>query len=789
MQFKDQPNHPVGHQPGKAFVDTGDPWGMKLGMITRVDEVTMKADVKVVTGGGSDRFEIDLTQGMAGPRSFWGGLPEVNSIVILGYRRTHKQLYEAMILGYIPTGQRLGYRFDPFSPVDPSTVDPDEQDDVNTLFGTGYRVKRLKLRPGDVGGMSAGGAEFTLTKDVRMYNRAGDFIEIRDTDRSVIASSIHRVENESGVTRISGPIRRGAFYTYPDIIDPVATAKNGNQTLVQTATPGAFAPGATLPGSLTPSAAAAAAALAATKAAIAAGQSAAAAAASGSGVTGASSTTTATPPAYYGTYVYQQSGPGFPSGPNKFADPLGQLLDVFNNTAEFPSTTYSNGRQVYYSNTFPGVNLEDPLQGAGAEAFVEYRIEVDHTSDLVQQVREEIDGFQIAPGAQYIEYVLGTTVGNVTTASDEQRNYSRPTKPKIFDDFTSGNSAGTFTMEEVPRSPLDDLEVFTTAGAYLLAIHPPHVVNANYFACSISKQGKVFLNIPGSSVERYPDGTKNVSAEVNMLGALKAFIGAASPSNTSINLTCEGGITANIGSNSDGRALDLTYHSSVQTNYQGTPDGDNVAFSENVSGARQAYCSGISTENVGGQKTTTVNGGYQVFADRMNLNCNSGYSMSVSDFSGTIGGKTQFNYALAVIENIVAGGKISTVLAGALVTTVAAGAILTTAGAGAIVDTAGAAYTMTAGAAASFTAGGAISQTAAGAISQTAGAAVAITAAAAFTATGGAAASLIGVQCLLGGPAAVLGISRGIPMMPPGAPSLDWITGLPLQGCAVSRSF
>jgi hypothetical protein len=795
----DQPKRPVGHTPGKPFTDTGDPWGMKLGLITRVDEVNMKADVKVLTGGGNDRYEIDLTQGMYGPRSFWGGIPEINSIVILGYRRRHKNLYEAMILGYIPTGQRLGYRFDPFSPVDPSTVTADEAADVSTFFGPTYRVKRLKLRPGDVGGMSAAGAELTLTKDVRLYNRAGDFFELRDTDRTLVASSIHRVENESGITRISGPIRRGAYYTYPDILQPTATttgtsttATSTTQTLIQSATAQAFAPGATTVGSATPSVASVTASTAATTAQIQAGQAAAAASASGTNT----ATTTATIPSttnlppYYGAYVYQAAGPGFPGGSNKFADANGNLLDVFNNITEFPSTTYSNGRQVYLSNTYPGVNLEDPTNGAGAEAFTEYRLEVDHTSDLTQQVREEIDGFAIAPRAPYIEHVLGTTVGNDTTASDGQRLYNRVTKPKIFDEFTSGYSAGVFTMEEVPRSPTDDLEVYTTAGAYLLAIHPPHVVSPeDYFACAVSKQGKVFLNVPGSTVERYSDGTKNVSVEANLKGALKAFIGAAAPSNTSINLTCEGGITANIGSNSDGRAIDITYHSSVQAQYQGTPDTDDVALTENVSGAKQTFCSGISTENVAGQKTSTVNGGYQIFTDRLSIAANSGYSINASDYSGTIGGKTQFNYALAVVENIVVGGKISTVLAGGLITTVAAGAIVTTAAAGAMTDTVGGAYALTSGGAAAINAGGAITQTAGGAVSVNAGAAASITAGMAATVTAGVAVSLVAPQVLLGGPAATWGIARGTPMLPPGAVSLDWITGLPLQGCSVSRSF
>lgn len=396
----DIPKNPAGHSPGKAFTDKGDPWGMKLGLITRVDEVNMKADVKVVTGGGGDRFEIDLTQGMYGPRSFWGGVPEVNSVVILGYRRKHKQLYEAMILGYIPTGSKLGYRFDPFAQVDPSQIDPDDAENLQALVGSPYRVKRLKLRPGDVGGMSAAGAEFTLTKDVRLYNRAGDFFELRDTDRTLVASSIHRVENESGVTRISGPIRRGAFYTYPDILIPTPSTTINSptiagvhaaptpqpppiQTLIQTTlTPGAFAPGATAVGSTMATAPANAAAAAATAAQVAAGQAANAAAASGSTLAVPTITTTsvANQPPYYGAYVYMQAGPGFPGGLNKFADSKGNLLSVFNNFSEFPSLTYSNGRQVYITNTYPGVSMEDPTQGGGAEAFTEYRIEVDHTS-------------------------------------------------------------------------------------------------------------------------------------------------------------------------------------------------------------------------------------------------------------------------------------------------------------------------------------------------------------------------------------------------------------------------
>lgn len=722
------PRKPTGHVPGKEFVDTGAPYGLKLGIITRVDEISQKADIKVLTGGG-ERFEIDLTQGMQGPRSFWGGMPEVNSIAIIGYRRKHKQLHEAVILGYIPVSGRLGMRFDPFAPSDPSAVDPADRDTYSKIFGGSFRAKRMKLRPGDVGGMSASGSEFTLTKDVRMANRAGDLFELRETDRTWVGQSIHRVESESGVLRISGPIRRGAFFTYPDILR---------------------ADGVTLKDSPDPE-------------------------------------------RYFGRTVYQSAGPGFAAGgPNKYADSTGKLLTSFNNTNEFPPVTYSNGRRVFYPATQPGVSLEDSQNGAGAYAFTEWRQEIAHTSDLSQDVREEIDGFQISRPRAYIESVLGTLVGNDSSSSAGQRVYGRVLKPKLFDDFTA-SGPGKFSLEDVSRDPTDDQEIFTTAGAALLAVHPVRSIDDNYFAASVSKQGKLFLNVPGSIFERYPSGTKNVSAEVMLQGALKAFIGASNPDNVSIQLTCAGGISADIGSNSSGRAIDVRYHSSVSASYMGVPDVDDLAYSENIQGVKQSFTSGDNVQNVGGAKATTVNGGYTISTDRLAIAAHSGMGVSAGDWSSTISGKSQYTYALAVLETIFAGGKISTILAGACINTIAAGAYTINVLAGATtINSAAGAYTVSVGAGgiAMSAAAGAVSiAAAAGAISLAAAAgAISLTAGLALALTSPVVISLISTQILLGGPPAVFGVSRGLPMMPPGVPSLDWITGLPLMGCALVRS-
>ena len=64
------------------------------------------------------------------------------------------------------------------------------------------------------------------------------------------------------------------------------------------------------------------------------------------------------------------------------------------------------------------------------------------------------------------------------------------------------------------------------------------------------------------------------------------------------------------------------------------------------------------------------------------------------------------------------------------------------------------------------------------------------TAGLALNLTAGAAASTLAAIINLGGAATpgVLGVARGIPSMPPNAPTLDPITGTPLLGAAVVLS-
>jgi len=717
----------LGQTPGGGFA--GEDHGIKVAIVQRVDEVNMKADLKILSGAPSERFEVPLTQGVYGPRSFWGGVPEVNSIVIVGYRRIQTKLWEATILGCLPSAIKSSWRFDPVAPDDPSRIEESTRSTFEELFGKTTRFKRLYLKPGEVGGMSAAGAEFSLTNDVRSANRAGDFYELRASDRTRVASSIHRVENEAGVRRISGPVRRGAFFLPPDI----------------------FAEGRTL-------------------------------------------RSEGSSPPYYGRDELQDAGPGDTRGQEpRFANAEGVVLDLFNDEANFPAVTYSNGRRVHYPPTMRGGSVDDA--DSGADAFVEDRLEISHTTDLTQEVQEEIDGFSMDRRLPYIERVYGTVVGNTLNSTAGQRSYAQVLKPKLFDDFRS-NRIGRMTLEAVDRRPTSpDAEVNTQAGAYLFRIRPPAGTRGegNAFTLAVSKQGKMFLSAPGSTNEEYPSGSKNISAEVSLGGALKAYLGAAAPDRISAHITLEGGVHLDIGRDAQGNAVTVQYHSGIKTIADGNPNANDVASEEEIRGVKRSTISGRQETLIDGSRVTTASGQYKTEADRYTLNAISGMAINAGEMNQMISGKAQINYALAYQETVALGGKVMTVLAGGITQTVLAGATsyTTTAGATSFNNPAGAfAITVGTGSFSATVGSGAITlSTAAGAVSISAAAgAISLSAGLAINLSAATTVSITSPQILLGGPAAVLGVARGLPVMPPGSPSLDYITNLPLQGSAVIRS-
>lgn len=721
------PQRPWRYKPGKEFIDNnGNVEGLRVGIVQRVDAINMKADVKIIAGQGY-RTDVEISQAMCGPRSFWGGLPEIGSLVMVGFRMTSAKnnLADAVIVGYLPMGNRLGIRYDPFAPSDPTAVDPEDVSDYEEEFGGPVRYKRFKMSPGDVGGMSSSGAEVLLNRSVNLVNRAGDLIELRDEERTLVTQSIHRFDNEAGVRRYSGPVRRQVFWVPPEI---VTTKDDGTKVLKSTAD------------------------------------------------------------GYYGRDDFQSIGPGAAGAATKFANSDGELHENFNNAKLFPPVTYSNGKTVFYPSTMPNISLEgDPDEGAGA-AFTEVRTEIAHDTELVQEVHTEIDGFCPNPRAPYIEHVLGTVIGNDAYSTQGLKQYGQALRPQMW---THGKSLtqGKFSLETISRGANGDLDVRTSAAAFLFRINPVEAKDdGTAFAVAVQKQGKLFVQVPKPSNESYGDNVKGVSADVNLLGALKLFLGSASPTKTSLFAKFDGGIKAEIGRNTDtGNSLDIVFTGPVKNNYIGATDAQGNGLSTNVSGKYAVTVSGDKNIQTGGSLNIVANGAATTKADKIVHQAISGYTINASGFQQTVTGMTYLTYAQLKTETIATGGELKNVMAGAVVETVAGGAksvtvngALTTNVTAAITETSGAAIAQTSGAAFTVTAGAAYSLNATAAVSLTAGAVMTLTAPPGI--------ALVSANVMLGSPAAAFGVARGIPAMPPGSPTLDYITGLPLLGSLGVRS-
>ena len=619
--------------------------------------------------------------------------------------------------------------------MDRSSVPASDLATVNEVFSPTLRYKRLKMHPGDVGGMSSSGAEFVLNKDVRLADRAGDTIEIRDADRTLITQALHRMDSAAGMRARSGPIRRDDFYTPPDILQ---------------------ADGQTLTAAVDP-------------------------------------TNWTASKRYFGQSVYEN----LPDPTLPLADANGKLLNYFNNlSGEFPPSTFSNGKHTFYPSTKAFTEFESEA-GAGSYVYVEHRLELAHYTDMTQEVLSEIDGFAVDRQEPYIEQVFGTIVGNSTFSTQGMRQYANILMPVLFDDFYQPQPGVSFHLDAINRVGVDN-EVNTLAGAYLFRIRSPQRSDQDYFTVAVEKQGKLFLNIPGSQQERFPS-SKNISVEANLSGALKAYVGAQEPDNISMNITCAGGIHLSLGADKDGNSMYIEHHGALKTRHMsivndGGPSGtDTAACSTEVEGNWELAIQGTHTTTVEGSMQSIVSGQYQMQVDRLTQQAHSGYTLNAGESNVLISGKSQFNYAQNVQETIVTGGKISTIMAGGLSTTVAAGAVLTDVLGGAMTTTvASGAYAVTVGTgaiSATTTAGAVTLSTAAGAMSLSAAAgAVAITAGLAINMTAPAAISLASPQVMLGGPTAVLGVCRGSPILPPGSPSLDQITGFPISGSLGIRS-
>lgn len=405
----------------------GRSFPIRYGKVTRVDPKKMVVDISTLGQGSNVDFKnVAITFPGAGARHFFGAMPEVGDICLIGQQPAESgRSKRPVILGWYVPSTQAGYDWLNVRSHGPDELDLTPKQKV-ALEGLASerRHKLRQMEAGNIVASSSQGSDLLLTESATLTNRRGNELVLRDQDQALVVRSLQQFHAGAGFRSYSGMVQRDAsllpLQVAQDRVDWASTRQvdEARQPLP--------------PESLDP-----------------AEQGAPHFAA----VFDTDLITTQT------TNPYDILRRGL------FIDMNGNLT-----TGQADRTTYG-GKSMYRVAT----DLSDAGSVSGTPTFTEYRVEVSHTSTGVLPVTEQTDGVDVdrllsttpstdpdftggatggvtdptllSPNAPMVEFVLGTVVGNdpfgrpteyglplvakVTTESGQPQTALRPFDPQV----------------------------------------------------------------------------------------------------------------------------------------------------------------------------------------------------------------------------------------------------------------------------------------------------------------------------------------------------------------------
>lgn len=148
---------------------------LRPGIITRVDPEKWEVDVQWLDGGGG-YSKIPVSGGFDSVRSFSGGMPEQNSLVLCHFVRYSGRSARPRIVAYLPSGYKLGLNYDAVEA---------------NLGESEVRRKFRKLYPGEILHSSTQGSDILLDENVYLSDSVLDELWLRAADHSINANSLN----------------------------------------------------------------------------------------------------------------------------------------------------------------------------------------------------------------------------------------------------------------------------------------------------------------------------------------------------------------------------------------------------------------------------------------------------------------------------------------------------------------------------------------------------------------------------------------------------------------------
>ena len=502
-------------------------WASLAISVARVKEV-MYEDLKctlVVLTGEQDICEytgVDLALANAGRRHFFGALPERGDLCHIGWAVREStgtaSARAPIILSWLPSAPWMGHEWIPYQPMEPGEgMDTVRDRSVASGSMERSRFKMRHLGPGNVFASSSQGADMVLDESVLLANRRGNEIRLRDQDQALIVRSLQQFHAAAGVRTYVGMVQREARLLpstmWSDGVFWDQAKQTGAGQVPRTQADLALTSPEYPRGFLTPG-------LIYRRPA-------------GSLQSNFEVARGTTVPAILDPFDFLQWGAYItPGGYRADASlPGGVSNTIYGGKALYRIGLTDQGRVDNAVSSI--INGQDSVP---TKALTEYRVEVTHTSDGTLPVTEQTDGFDadrlptrapsdgdpLSGGSQpFIEWVLGSPVGNDPFSYNGRGLYGLPLRPVVF---TSTGDLSPAILSAVGFNLRDH-------AATLFRLTPPVVgptSNGSTFV-SYTKDGRLKAFIAGGPV----------SAEVATFGDLSLSVGGV------LDLQLHGGIRFN----------------------------------------------------------------------------------------------------------------------------------------------------------------------------------------------------------------------------------------------------
>ena len=400
--------------------DQGGSTGLGVARVVEVDYEEHFVTLRTLIGTEQEfeRVPIPITYPGAGARHFFGAMPEVGDYCVVGWlpqdtseaRGTKTPVILTWIIGGVWPGRDW---------LTTAEYTEDEHDSGTSrnreeVRGGAERV-RHKLRhihPGNIVASSSQGADLVLDENVHLANRRGNEFTLRDADQAVIIRALQQFTALAGARLYAGMVQRDALRLPTTMFsdgkwwDSPAQAFGGvpyhedelaaHPTAVEgTLTPAGVFHRVPVEDNVL----------------------------SGALEEGAD---------HLDPYKFLRNG--------GYIDEAGIAVD----DNHISDAVYA-GKNIY--RVMAGSDDNGVLQPAGA-TLTEHRIEVTHTSTGLLPVTEQTDGFDaerlppsdpdtpgVSPNLPFIEWVLGSVVGNDPFSARGRKEYGVPLTARVFDDL------------------------------------------------------------------------------------------------------------------------------------------------------------------------------------------------------------------------------------------------------------------------------------------------------------------------------------------------------------------